>query len=262
MNISLKGKTAIVTGGDGAIGSAICRKLSDSACNVIVMGINPEGGQALADELSARDGTDCCYLYGDVTSKESMLSMAEKAIAKYGRIDILVNNAGINVGAEGRKVFNYFKESDWHGIINVDLNGVFYCSRPIVDHMQEKGGGKIINISSIVGLVPIRNMCAFAAAKAGVVNLTKAMAIELAPHKIDVNCICPGSVIFEGTRKLYYSDPVMTERVLSHIPMGRPGEAHEIAGAVVFLASDEASYMTGSVMTIDGGWTAGYARDF
>lgn len=262
MIIDLTGKTAIVTGGEGAIGSEICRRLSDSGANVIVMGINPKEGELLAAELREKDGTDSSYLFGDVTSEESMNAMAAAAIKKYGKIDILVNNAGINVGAEGRRVINHFRKSDWHGIMDVDLNGVFNCSCPIIDHMEATGGGKIINISSIVGQVPIRNMCAFAAAKAGVINLTKAMAIELAPSKIDVNCICPGSVIFEGTRKLYYSDPVMTERVLSHIPMGRPGEPREISGAVVFLASSEASYMTGSVMTIDGGWICGFARDF
>lgn len=262
MIIDLTGKTVIVTGGEGAIGSAICKKFSEAGANVVVAGINPEQGEALAKELSETDGTNCSFLFGDVTKRDSMLEMAEKAIEKYGKIDILVNNAGINVDNDGRKVIYEFRESDWHGILNVDLNGVFYCSRPIIDHMQKIGGGRIINISSVVGQVPVRNTCAFAAAKAGVINLTKAMAIELAPDAIAVNCVCPGSVIFEGTRKLYYSDPKQAERMMSHIPMGRPGETHEIAGAVVFLASDEASYMTGSVMTIDGGWTCGFARDF
>ena len=262
MVINLKDKCVVVTGGEGAIGSAICRKFSAAGADVIVAGINPEKGGVFAGELSSKDGTNCCYMYGDVTKKDSMDELAAKAIEKYGRIDVLVNNAGINVGNEGRKIFNSFNISDWHAIIDVDLNGVFYCSRPIVDHMQKNGGGKIINISSIVGQVPIRNMCAFAAAKAGVINLTKAMAIELAPFNIAVNCVCPGSVIFEGTRKVYYSDPVLTERVLSHIPMKRPGEPHEISGSVVFLASDEASYITGSVITVDGGWTCGFARDF
>ena len=262
MIIDLKKRCAIVTGGEGAIGSAICRKLSGSGANVVVMGINPEKGEALARELSGADGTDCSYLYGDVTKKDEMIAMTENAMTHYGRIDVLINNAGINVGNEGRKVINRFNENDWHGIIDVDLNGVFYCSRPVVDYMEENGGGRIVNISSVVGQVPVRNTCAFAAAKAGVINLTKAMALELAPKNIAVNCVCPGSVIFEGTRKLYYSDPVQAERMMSHIPMGRPGEAHEIAGAVVFLASDEASYMTGRVMTVDGGWTCGFARDF
>ena len=262
MKIDLTNKTAIVTGGDGAIGTAICERFAETGANVIIVGIDVEKGKELAAKLSEQYGIKSSQIYGDVTDKDSMIEMSKKAIADYGRIDFLINNAGINVGNDRRKPINEFAESDWKGIINVDLNGVFYCSRPIIDHMIEMGGGRIVNISSIVGLVPVRNTCSFAAAKAAVVNLTKAMALELGSKNINVNCVCPGSVIFEGTRELVYGDPQAAAHMLSFIPLGRPGEAEEISGPIVFLCSQYASYMTGSVVTIDGGWTCGYHKDY
>ncbi len=262
MKIDFTEKTVIVTGGDGAIGSAICDRFASSGSNVVIVGINEEKGEELANGLSEKYGIKAAQIYGDVTSEQSMIDMAKAAVSKFGRIDFLINNAGVNVGNDGRKPINEFSEKNWKWIIDVDLNGTFYCSRPIVDHMIEAGGGKIVNISSIVGLVPVRNTCSFAAAKAGVINLTKAMALELAPHNINVNCVAPGSVIFEGTRQLVYGDPVAAERMLSFITMHRPGEDYEISGPVAFLCSEYASYMTGSVMTVDGGWTCGYHKNY
>lgn len=262
MKIDLSGKTAIVTGGDGAIGSAICERFAETGANVVIAGINEEAGTNLANELSAKYKVKAAQIYGDVTQRESMNEMAQKAIAEFGRIDILVNNAGVNVNKDHRKPINEFSENDWYRILDVDLTGTFYCSRAVIGHMIEMGGGKIVNISSIVGLVPVRNTCSFVAAKAGVVNLTKGMALELASKNINVNCIAPGSVIYEGTRDLVYGDPAAAEHMLSFIPMNRPGETGEISGPVVFLCSDYASYMTGSVVTVDGGWTCGYHKDF
>ena len=225
------------------------------------MGRNTEKGEKFEKELTD-NGAKAVFIQGDVSDMGSMRLMAEKAVSKFGHIDILVNNAGINVGGDRRVLINEFNEEDWSNIVNTDLNGVYYCTKPVLKYMVEQKFGRIINISSIVGLVPLRNQSAFAAAKAGVVNLTKAMAIELAQFGILVNCICPGSIIFEGTRKLFYADKKVADRMLSHIPLGRAGEPEEIAGATVFLASDEATYITGNIMTIDGGWTCGFARDF
>jgi NAD(P)-dependent dehydrogenase (short-subunit alcohol dehydrogenase family) len=135
-------------------------------------------------------------------------------------------------------------------------------SRPIIKKMAERGRGKIINIGSVAGVAPLRLQCAFVAAKAGVHELTRAMAIELAPLGILVNAVIPGSVMSEGTRKIFYSDPVKTEAILSHIPLGRPGTPEEIAYCVLFLASEATSYVTGSLLVADGGWTSGFSRDF
>ena len=186
--------------------------------------------------------------------------MAAISSACGGRIDVLVNNAGINVGPDERKHVDEFSDKWWDAILKVDLDGTYNCSKAAVPYMGE--GGSIVNISSIVGMVPLRNQCAFTAAKAAVINFTKAMAMELAPRGIRANVICPGTIGIAITNRLWKNDSAM-EGLLSHIPMGRQGAPHEIANAVAFLASDMASYITGAVLPVDGGWTCGgYARNF
>ena len=262
MKIDLTGKVAAVTGAYGGIGEAICKKYVGAGAKVVAVGRNAQKGEAFVQQLKDMGG-EAAYVQGDVSSKESMQQMCADAVETYGRIDILVNNAGVNVGPEDRKYIHEFNDDQWHRIINIDLNGVYYCSKPVIRQMiSQGGGGKIINISSVVGQVPFRNQCAFAAAKAGVINLTKAMAIELADFDIQVNCICPGSTMIPALKDLFYADEATAERMLSHIPMHRTAVPEEMAGAATFLASDEASYVTGDIMTIDGGWIAGYARDF
>ncbi len=261
MNIDLTGKTAIVTGASGGIGQAICKKYIEAGANVAVVDIREQEGESFAEELKSRGGR-AAFFKGDVSSKDSMELMCASAIETFGRIDILVNNAGRNVGKEGRKKIHEFSEEDWKSIIDIDLGGVFFCSRPVIRHMIENGGGKILNIGSVVGQVPFRNQCAFAAAKAGVIHLTKVMAIELAEYNILVNCVCPGSTMVPSLKKLWFEDKEAAEKQLSHIPLHRVADPEEMAGAVVFATSDEASYMTGNIITIDGGWISGYARDF
>ena len=262
MKVDLSDKVAVVTGAYGGIGEAICKKYVNAGASVALVGRNEEKGRAFEQQLKDM-GADAIYIKGDVSSKESMEKMCGTATAHFGRIDILVNNAGVNVGPEDRKYIHEFNDDQWHRIINIDLNGVYYCSKPVIRQMISQGdGGKILNISSVVGQVPFRNQCAFTAAKAGVINLTKAMAIELADFNIQVNCICPGSTMIPALRELFYEDKVTAERMLSHIPMHRTADPEEMAGAATYLVSDEASYVTGDIMTIDGGWIAGYARDF
>ncbi len=261
MKIDLSGKTAVVTGASGGIGQAICKKYIEAGAAVAVVDVKDDVGAAFVQELTHMGGK-ATYIHGDVSSKESMEQMCKTAVGTYGKIDILVNNAGVNVAIEGRKKIHEFSEIDWQRIMNIDLNGVFYCSKPVIKQMIKSGGGRIVNISSVVGQVPLRNQCAFAAAKAGVIQLTKVMALELAEYNILVNCICPGSTMVPSLKKLFFSDKESAERQLSHIPMHRVAEPQEMAGAVVFATSDEASYMTGNIMTIDGGWICGYARDF
>jgi len=257
----LTGKVAIVTGGYGAIGSAMCHKYALAGAVVVPVGRNAEKGTAFESELRQK-GAEALFVQGDAGDKQSMLNLCDVVISTYGKIDILVNNAGINVSDKGRVPIYDFLDEDWHAIINTDLTGIYYCSKPIIRHMMEQKTGRIINISSIAGLVPLRNQCVFTAVKAGVVNMTKAMALELAPYGILVNCICPGSIENEGTKRIFYGDKERYERFMSHVPLGRPGKPEEIAGATVFLSSDEISYMTGGIVTIDGGWTCGFARDF
>jgi NAD(P)-dependent dehydrogenase (short-subunit alcohol dehydrogenase family) len=261
MTVDLKDRVAIITGGGGAIGTAMALDFVRNGAKVVVAGRTVASLEATVEAVN-KAGGEAVAIPTDVGNQESSTALITKTIEKYSRLDILVNNAGINGGPEYRKKIFEYSDELWEKIIKVDLNGVYYCSKPAAAYMVEHGGGSIINISSIVGVTPLRLQCAFAAAKAGVVNLTKAMAIELAEHNIRVNCICPGSVMQDMVRDLFYKDPVRTEGILSHIPMHRPGVPEEMAGLTSFLASDEASYITGSINIADGGWICGYARDF
>ncbi len=262
MRVDLKDKVVIVTGGGGAIGSAMAEEFAANGAKVVVAGRTKATLQAVVDAIRSKGG-EASAVVADVSSRESADAMIQETVRLYGRLDVLVNNAGINGGPEERKPIHEYSDELWERIINVDLNGVYYCSKPAILQMEKQGeGGNIINIGSIVGLTPLRLQCAFAAAKAGVFNLTKAMALELAPLGIRVNGIAPGSIMFEGTRKLFYADPEKAEAMMSHIPQRRPGEPKDIAGMACFLASEDSSYMTGTISVIDGGWICGYTRDF
>jgi NAD(P)-dependent dehydrogenase (short-subunit alcohol dehydrogenase family) len=262
MKVDLKGKTAVITGAGGAIGSAMAMEFAQNGANVVVADLREDTMMATVEEIRKAGGS-AVGIGVDVANRESAFEMITKSVEAFGRVDCLINNAGINGGPEYRKPIHEYNDDLWHRIINVDLNGVYYCSKAAVLQLQKQGtGGTIINISSIAGLTPLRLQCAFTAAKAGVINLTKAMALELAPLNIRVNCIAPGSILFEGTRQLFYADQARAEALLSHIPLKRPGDPKEISAMTCFLASEDSSYMTGSVVTIDGGWTCGYTRDF
>ena len=255
--MNFKNKTVAVTGAVGSIGSAIVRCFASFGANVAICDLrNTEG---LAEELK-KEGCNAAAFNFDITSREDVEKGFAEIAKTFGRLDGLVNNAGINVGPDERKTIEAFSDIWWDRIISVDMTGTFNCSKAAIPLMNK--GGSIVNISSVVGLVPMRNQCAFAAAKAGVANLTKAMALELAPKEIRVNCIAPGSVGMELTYKLWQDENAM-KGLLAHIPMGRQAKADEIAGPVVFLCSDMASYMTGAIVPVDGGWIAGgYARNF
>lgn len=259
MKVDLTGKTALVTGAGGAIGSGICRLFAENGCRVAVCDVNLTTAEKTAADIRAAGGIASAYLL-DVTELKSAEDVVSRIEEELGGIDILVNNAGVNVGPNDRKPVQEFSPEKWDWIISVDLDGVFKVTRAAVPRM--KRGGSIINVSSVIGSVPFRNQIAFCAAKAGVINFSKASALELAPLDIRVNVICPGSIMMEGTKALFYADAARAEAMVSHIPQRKPGKPEDIAYAALFLAAPESSYMTGSVMTVDGGWTCGYARDF
>jgi len=261
VKVDLEDKVALITGSTRGIGRAIALSFAKNGAVVVVNGRDEERGKMVMKEIKAL-GKKSIFIRADVGIQQQVNDMVAKVLEKFGRIDILINNAGINVGKEGRVPIHEFNEADWHRIINVDLNGVFYCSKAVAKHMVQQRSGKIINISSIVGIVPMRLQVAFAAAKAGVINMTKAMALELAPYNVCVNCIAPGSTLVEGTRKLFYSDSKIAESLLSHIPLRRPAEPEDMTGAALFLASRDSDYVTGQVIVVDGGWTCGFARDW
>ncbi len=257
MNISYNGKTVIVTGAAGGLGKAMAKLFAECGAKVAVCDI--KGSEAVAEEISSSGGKAIGYCF-DISSKEEVDAAFAKIADDFDGIDVLVNNAGINGGPDERKTIEFYNDELWSRIVSIDLDGVYKCSKAVIPYMNN--GGAILNISSVVGVVPLRNQCGFAAAKGGVVNLTKAMAIELAPQRIRVNCICPGTVGIAVTNTLWTDNEAM-KGLLAHIPMGRQAVPEEIAGPTVFICSDYASYMTGAVVTVDGGWTAGgYARNF
>jgi len=265
MKVDLQEKVAIVTGSGRGIGQAIALGLAENGANVVINCFNRvyEGLEVARD--IEKLGRKSLFAKADVSSSDQVGSMMKQVLDKFGRIDILVSNAGVNVGStgeEGRVPIQDFSEANWKRIIDVDLNGVFLCSKAAAQQMIKQRVGKIINISSVAGMVALRLQSAFVAAKAGVINLTRAMALELAPYNINVNAVVPGSIVTEGTKALFYSDPEKTEKILSHIPLKRPGTPKDVANAVLFLASEDSAYITGSSVVVDGGWTAGYMRDF
>ncbi len=254
MKVDLNGKTALVTGAARGIGQAIATALEANGAVVYI-----------TDRVFDADARGERELAMDVTDDAEILEAMARIKAERGGLDILVNNAGVNTMAH-RVNIDKFPREEWDRILAVDLTGVYQVSHAAIPLMQGNGGGRIINIASIAGLVPLRLQCAFTAAKAGVINLTRAMALELGPENILVNAIAPGSILTEGTRRLFYGDDGMfrtnVQQMIAHVPLGRPGEPEEIAHAALFLAAPESSYINGHCLTVDGGWTAGYTREF
>ncbi|MDP6594982.1 MAG: SDR family NAD(P)-dependent oxidoreductase [Candidatus Poribacteria bacterium] len=265
MKVELQGKVALVTGAARGIGKAIANKLAQNGATVIFADINHPLVQQTAGQADQQFESNCQPLQMDVRDPEQVEQGIQHILTDFGHLDILINNAGINTLAH-RVNIDQFPLAEWQQILDVDLTGLFtvsqYASRPMIAQQQ----GRIVNIASVAGLVPLRLQCAFTAAKAGVVNLTKAMAIELGSNGVLVNGVAPGSVLTEGTRKLFYSDDAKfrqsMQSLLDHIPLGRPAETEEIAHAVLFLVAPESSYINGHVLVVDGGWTAGYLREF
>jgi NAD(P)-dependent dehydrogenase (short-subunit alcohol dehydrogenase family) len=258
MKCELTGTVSLVTGAARGIGKAIADRLAANGGTVYYTDRD-------ADEVRTAAGSRGRSLRLDVTSADDIAAAVRQIEAEAGRIDVLVNNAGVNTIAN-RVTIDQFPRSEWDRILAVDLTGVYELSRAFSQVMRRQRSGRIVNIASIAGLVPLRLQCAFVAAKAGVVNLTKAMALELGPDGILVNGIAPGSTLTDGTRQLFYGDDGLfrqsVQRMLDHVALGRPAEVDEIAVAALFLADPENTYMTGHVLVVDGGWTAGYARDF
>ena len=260
MQVNLSEKVALVTGAARNIGKAIADALAANGARVIYTDIDLEEAEKSA---SAVPGAKALEM--NVTDEGQVGAVIDGIVREYGQLDILVNNAGVNTMAH-RVPIDQFPQEEWDRIVRVDMTGLFIVSKAAAAVMRRQGSGRIINISSIGGLIPIRLQSPFVAAKAGVINLTKSMALELGAEGILVNAVAPGSILTEGTKALFYGEDGQfrdsVQKMLDHIPVGRPGTCQEVAHAVLFLAAPESSYFNGSVLTVDGGWTAGYAREF
>jgi NAD(P)-dependent dehydrogenase (short-subunit alcohol dehydrogenase family) len=247
MNLSLEQQIIIVTGSGRGIGLEISRAMRAAGAHLVIAETNAEIGLAAALELQGD------FIQTDVTDSSSVRAMVEAVVAKHGRIDCLVNNAGICRNTPSEDV----TDEEWRLVMSIDLDGVFYGCREVAKVMLKQGSGTIVNIGSMSGIISNRPQpqSAYNAAKAGVIHLTKSLAGEWASRGIRVNCISPGYIGTPMT-KLGLETPEWRETWLSSTPMGRLGEPTEVASVAVFLASAASSFMTGSNVVVDGGYTS------
>jgi 2-deoxy-D-gluconate 3-dehydrogenase len=251
IDFDLAGKRALVTGGSRGIGRSIALALADAGADVAVTSRTGRAGNPVADEIRHR-GHRTLSLLLDVRHLVSIRACFDRLDSEWGPLDILVNNAGTNVP---RAIFDVGEE-DWDLVVDTNLKGLFFVAQAAARRMVDaKKPGRIVNIASQYGLVANVERVSYAASKGGVVNLTKALALELAPHQITVNAIAPTTIDTELMRS-QLEDPSFRERTLANIPLGELAKPEDVASAAVFLASPAASMITGHTLVVDGGWTA------
>lgn len=244
--MSLQGKCALVTGGSRGIGRAVCLELARQGARVAV---NYAGNAAAAEETvkACQDlGAEAFAIQADVADAAACDAMVKEVLSRFGRVDILVNNAGVT--RDGLMLT--MKESDWDTVLDTNLKGAFQCMKAVYRPMMKQKYGRVVNLSSIVGIRGNAGQANYAASKAGLIGLTKSMAKELAARNVTVNAVAPGFIDTDMTAAL---PEKAREAMLASIPMGRLGQAEDVARAVAFFAGDESAYVTGQVLCVDGG---------
>lgn len=247
----LTGKLAIVTGGSKGLGLSMAAGLASAGANIMLVNRNEQEGAQAAEELATQYSIRATAMGIDVTDPFLTEHMAATAMEHFGRIDILINNAGINIrGAIDALTYQEFQQ-----VMQVNVDGVWLACKAVVPYMKQAGSGKIINISSTLGLVGLANRTSYASSKGAVVQMTRALALELAPFHINVNAICPGPFLTE--MNIPIADSAEAKQfIVGATALGRWAELKEIQGVAILLASEASSYMVGSIVTVDGGWTA------
>jgi NAD(P)-dependent dehydrogenase (short-subunit alcohol dehydrogenase family) len=247
----LEGKVAVVTGGGGGIGRETARRFAEEDARVCIVDLADEPGQETASEI------DGIYVHADVTDPEDVQRMYDETAERFGGIDVLFNNAGISP-SDDDSILETGLEA-WERVQNVNLKSVYLCCKYGIPYLLERGGGSIINTASFVAVMgAATSQISYTASKGGVLALSRELGVEFARRGIRVNALCPGPVNTPLLQEIFAKDPEKAERRLVHLPMGRFAEATEIAGAVLFLASDDASYVNASTFLVDGGLSGAY----
>jgi 2-deoxy-D-gluconate 3-dehydrogenase len=246
----LSGKVAIVTGGNGGIGLGMARGLAEAGAAIAVVGRNEAKSVAAAAELTQL-GVKAISVVADVTDRAAVAAMAERTLRELGRIDILVNNAGTNI----RKPPHELSLEEWDSIIKTNLTSAFLCSQAVYPAMKQAGGGKIINIGSMMSIFGVRFSPAYAATKGGIVQFTRSCAVAWAPDNIQANAVLPGWIDTDLTKRARKEVDGLHDRVMARTPAARWGEPADFAGIAVFLASSASDFVTGTAIPVDGGFS-------
>ena len=253
MNGRFDGETAIVTGSSKGIGKAIARALAREGANVVTNSRSQERAEAAAEEIATEvDGASTLPVECDVTDPDSVSALVDATVEEFGRLDVMVNNAGMTVIGPAEEM----DPEDWQRVVDVDLSGVFYGSQAAGRRMIEQGdGGAVVNVSSMMGSMGLHRRSPYCAAKGGVDNLTRTLAVEWAEHDVHVNALAPGYIRTAITDQTMESADYTEEEIQNRTPLGRFGTTEEMANCALFLASRD-NFVTGEVLTADGGWTA------